>query len=306
MQNKQLRESEERLRHSEERFRVAQELSLVGFTLLDAVRNPGGTIVDFRWTYVNPQAGRFLRRTPAKLVGRRLLEVLPGNRVRSDLFERYVRVVETGEPHDYEARYDAEGIHGWFWNTAVKLGDGIAVSFADITERKRVEAALRQTTERERFLADVVEHAAVPLGIGAEDGRLLLFNQAFANLTGYSRAELEQKQLSWATDLTPPEWRAAEARQLAVARRTRQPVRYEKEYVRKDGTRVPIELFVQAFPDPNGASVHYRSFLTDITARKRAEAALRESEAQRAPGAERGQGRKLDLGLQNQPDRLVA
>ncbi len=179
--------------------------------------------------------------------------------------------------------------------------DALLTMISDITERTRAEEALRQTRQREHLLADVLEHATVPLGIGAADGRLLMFNQAFADLTGYSRAELEQKQLSWNTDLTPPEWRAAEAKHLALARRTRQPVRYEKEYVRKNGTRVPIELFVQPFVDPDDASFHYRSFVTDITARKQTEEALRRSveRLKRAEGIGHLGSWELDL-LSNQ------
>jgi len=107
---------------------------------------------------------------------------------------------------------------------------------------------------------------------------LLLFNRAFAELTGYSREELEQRRLTWATDLTPPEWREREMEILSKASRTGEPVHYEKEYIRKDGARVPVELFVQPVLDSQGQVVHYRSFLTDISERKRAEAALRESE----------------------------
>ncbi len=136
--------AEENLRRSEERFRVAQELSLDAFTILTAVRDEGGRLVDFRWEYVNPEAGRILRHAPAELAGQRLLEVLPGNKANSDLFDRYVRVVETGQPHDYELCYESEGIRGWFRNMTVKLGDGVAICFADITERKQAEAALRE------------------------------------------------------------------------------------------------------------------------------------------------------------------
>jgi PAS domain S-box-containing protein len=145
----------------------------------------------------------------------------------------------------------------------------------DITERKRAEEALRAVAERERFLADVVETADVAFGVGAPNGRLLLFNQAFADLTGYSRQELETDELTW-LDLTPPEWHAREAAWLTAALQTRQAVRYEKEYVRRDGSRVPIELFVQPQFDEHGALQDYRSFVTDISGRKAAETALRE------------------------------
>lgn len=138
------------LRESEERFRVAQEFSLDAFTILTSVRDKGGAIVDFRWEYANPEAGRILRHPPEELVSRRLLELLPGNRSQSDLFTRYVRVVETGQSHDYEMRYQSDGINGWFRNVAVKLGDGVAIYFADITERKRAEEEIRQRVEELR------------------------------------------------------------------------------------------------------------------------------------------------------------
>ena len=70
----------------------------------------------------------------------------------------------------------------------------------------------------------------------------------------------------------------AEARILAQAATAHRAVRYEKEYLRKDGSLVPIELFVQPVFDAAGELVHYRSFLTDISERKRVEADLARSE----------------------------
>ncbi len=155
----------------------------------------------------------------------------------------------------------------------------------DIRERKQAEhereqlvEELSRSNEHSRFLADVVESADMPFGVGAPDGRLILFNQAFADLTGYSRQELEEKALTWAIDLTPTEWRETESALLAKAVAKRRAARYEKEYVRKDGSRVPVEVFAQPVFDETGALLHYRSFLTDITERKQAERALRESE----------------------------
>ncbi|RIL03512.1 MAG: hypothetical protein DCC71_14965 [Proteobacteria bacterium] len=165
--------AEEALREAEQRFRVAQELSLDGFTILRAVRDARGRVADFEWTFANPAAGRLLRQDAEALVGRRLLEVLPGNRANSELFDLYVRVVETGEPHDVEVFYDSEGIRGWFRNMTVRLGDGVAVSFADITARKALEAELRDRTEmlaiadrrKTEFLAVLAHELRNPLGV---------------------------------------------------------------------------------------------------------------------------------------------
>lgn len=136
------------LKQTEERFRVVQELSLDAFTILKSIRDTTGNIIDFEWTYANPRAAEILRHSISELVGHRLLAVLPGNQQNSELFQQYVQVVETGIPHDIELFYNAEGITGWFRNMTVKLEDGIAISFSDITQRKQTELALQESTEQ--------------------------------------------------------------------------------------------------------------------------------------------------------------
>jgi PAS domain S-box-containing protein len=153
------RHTQEALRRSEERLRISQELSLDAFTILDSVRDETGALADFVWTYVNPKAAEILQRPVKELVGQRLLEVLPGNRTNSELFERYVRVVETGEPHDLELSYNTDGVVGWFRNMAVKLEDGLAISFSDITQRKQAEAEREQLLAREQAAREQAEAA---------------------------------------------------------------------------------------------------------------------------------------------------
>lgn len=142
--------TEEALRASEERFRVAQELSLDAFTVLRSIRGDGQQVMDFEWTYANPAAAKILNLSIEELIGQRFLALVPESKSRSDLFDRYVRVVETGEPHDLEMHYDTSSIRGWFRNMAVKLDDGVAVSFSDITSRKQAEAERERLLEREK------------------------------------------------------------------------------------------------------------------------------------------------------------
>jgi PAS domain S-box-containing protein len=158
-----------------------------------------------------------------------------------------------------------------------RLVEWLATQSGHILETLRLQDQLRRTAEQNRFLSDLLERSEQPFGVGYPDGKLGYINAAFERLTGYSRKELEA--MDWANTLTPPEWRSMERAKLEELHHKGQPVRYEKEYVRKDGTRVPIELLVHLVKDSHGVPMHYYSFLSDITERKQAEEALRRSEA---------------------------
>jgi PAS domain S-box-containing protein len=137
--------------------------------------------------------------------------------------------------------------------------------------RRQAEAHLRASEARARFWAGVVDNAGEAIGIGYPDGRLREPNKAWFDLLGYTREELTQTD--WAADLTPPEWLDAERAALAQLERSGRPVRYEKEYIRKDGSRVPIELLTHLSTDADGAPC-YIGFVTDISERKRAKAEI--------------------------------
>jgi len=150
------------------------------------------------------------------------------------------------------------------------------VILRDITERQRAEEALRTSQEQNEVLANLIRTSSQATEIAYPDGRLVLINGAFEQLTGYSAEELES--VDWTQTLTPPEWHEMDREKLAELQRTRVPVRYEKEYIRKNGTRVPVELLVHLATDSSGNPLYYFSFITDLTERKRAEQALLRSE----------------------------
>jgi PAS domain S-box-containing protein len=164
-------------------------------------------------------------------------------------------------------------------------GFGILISgVSELYRRNRIKAAaydreeaLRETLREKEFLANILEESSQPFAIGYPDGRLGLLNHAFEQLTGYTKEELNT--IDWSTILTPVEWLEMEKQKLDELHRTGQPVRYEKEYIRKVGSIVPIELLVNIFLDKEGNPEYYYSFITDITKRKRAEEDLKRQAA---------------------------
>src|SRR5262249_4226639 len=104
--------------------------------------------------------------------------------------------------------------------------------------------------------------------------RILDANDSFLAIVGYDRADLTSGRVGW-FDLTAPEWHDRDARALAEVTTVGTVQPYEKEYIRKDGTRVPVLVGGAIFADAPDEGV---AFVVGLTDRKRAEEALRDSE----------------------------
>jgi diguanylate cyclase (GGDEF)-like protein len=116
------------------------ESALGGVLILQSVRDDMDNITDFVVQTANPASEQLLGRSTEDIVGRRLNTVLPCL-APEGLFEKAVSVVETGLPHEGSQRLMHD--QRWYRYTAVKLGDGLAVTFADISEQRETEDKLR-------------------------------------------------------------------------------------------------------------------------------------------------------------------
>jgi len=129
--------------------------------------------------------------------------------------------------------------------------------------------------EREAKVRRLVDSNIIGVCIWDFEGRITEANEAYLQIVGYSRDDLVSGRLRW-TDLTPVEWRTAAERGVADLRATGSLKAYEKEYLRKDGVRVPVLLGAATFGSRRDQGV---AFVLDLTERKQAEGSLRESEA---------------------------
>jgi PAS domain S-box-containing protein len=132
----------------------------------------------------------------------------------------------------------------------------------------------RDVAEREAKIRRLVDANIIGIFIPSRTGEIIEANDAFLKMVGYDREDLAAGNMRW-TDLTPPEWRASTARALEGMDTTGAVQPYEKEYVRKDGSRVPVLIGSAAFDEQRNQGV---AFVLDLTERKRAEAEARESE----------------------------
>ncbi len=124
--------------------------------------------------------------------------------------------------------------------------------------------------ERETKVRRLVDSNIIGILIGNPDGHVHEANQAFLQIVGYDQADLAAGRLR-RTELTPVEWHDRDARAAAEMRATGAVQPFEKEYFRKDGSRVPV-LVGGATLDERGDSVVI--FVVDLTDRKRADAEL--------------------------------
>jgi PAS domain S-box-containing protein len=133
----------------------------------------------------------------------------------------------------------------------------------------------RDLEDREGKIRRLVDANIIGIFVADVEGRILEANDAFLRIVGYEREDLASGSLR-RTGLTPPEWREHDERARAELRSTGRFQPFEKEYFRKDGSRVPVLVGVAMFKEGGDEGV---AFVLDLTERKRAEEALRELES---------------------------
>jgi PAS domain S-box-containing protein len=144
---------------------------------------------------------------------------------------------------------------------------------SDVTERKEAEEAKQESEARFHWLVDSNMQGMIFSNI---KGEIIQANDAFLHIVGYSRADMEAGCLNRAT-FSPPEYAAADRHAMEEMTSTGVFTPYEKEYLRRDGTTVPVLIGGIAFEDDPKEGV---CFVIDLTKRKEAEKSLKDSHAQ--------------------------
>lgn len=279
------KQTEQALRESEEKHRLLFDTMVEGFGLNEIILDAEGKPCDWRFLELNAAWEQQTGLARTDVVGKTMRQVWPD--LDACWLEKFAKVALSGEPLRSEG-YNPH-LQGWYEVLAYQTKPNqFAVVFADITERKRAEEALRQSEEQFRLL-----YEKAPLGIARIDsrtGRFLLINAKYCDIL--QRTEADALRLDFQT-VTHPDDVALDLQNMQRLREGLcRSFQMDKRYLRPDGSIVWVNLtVVPEWAEGQPASAHI-AMVTDITDRKRAEEALEDSEK-----LYRAIGESIDYGI---------
>ncbi|HJW72348.1 MAG TPA: bacteriohemerythrin [Geothrix sp.] len=257
----QLSLAKQELEVKERRYRLAVDSSQDGFWIVDLQ----GRILEANESYA-----RISGYTREELTSMQIPD-LEAREKHEDTASHIQKILAQGQDR-FESVHRTKDGHEWPVEVIVTyvrdIDDHFYVFLRDITERMASNQALRESEQRFRSLFHnaPVGHALNRMA----DGWFLAVNQALATMLGYSIEELNTLNY-W--DLTPKEYESQEMERLQSLRNLGRYGPYEKEYIRKDGSRVPVRLNGSRVADPDGTEL-ILSLVEDLTKEKAAQKAL--------------------------------
>jgi diguanylate cyclase (GGDEF)-like protein/PAS domain S-box-containing protein len=270
--------TEDTLKEDEQRFRALLDNSYDVITVLDS----HGSIL-----YQSPSVRRVLGDDPEEKIGKSVFE--PGRVHREDLEkvrQAFAEVMANpGVPRtvDYRIRH-ADGSWRYIDSVAVNLLNdpsvaGVVVNYRDVTERKEAEGRIREAEERYRTLVETVPAVTyTDRAVGSYPDLAVYTSPQIEELVGYSVQEwLDPERVLWEERLHPEDrtWvLTAEERSRASG----EPFSEEYRLLAKDGSVVWVRDEAVLLRNEAGESLYWQGVLVDVTDRKEAEEALRESE----------------------------
>ena len=252
------------LRDSEARKAAILEAALDCIVTADAT----GRITEF-----NAAAERTFHYSRAQVLGKPLVDLLVPPSLREKHLAAFERFVATGAGNIIGRRVEVTAMRADGSEFPVELALAAtrvsgAPSFTayirDLTERRLAREALAQAEARFLHLS---ESGIIGIIITDTDGTIHEANDEFLRIIGFSRADLISNAIDWTT-ITPPEWRLLDEAAIEELIATGVAKPWEKEYFRKDGSRVPVLVGV-VMHEPG----HSIAFVIDQSKRQRAEAA---------------------------------
>ncbi len=271
--NQRLTDEMARRAEAEERFRNAFEYAPIGMALV----SPDGQALQ-----VNAALCQMLGYTHDELLRKPIAEVMHPDDLATADADRERLLSGAVDSYRAERRYlHRSGTIVWAEMNVSLVRDStgrplhLVSQLHDITDRHRAQAELE---ESERRFRGTFAQAAVGIAHVAPDGRFLRINDRFCQLVGYAREEMLRRTFQLITHPADLDADLAAVRRLSDGEIATYAI--EKRYIAKDGSTVWVDLFVSLVRDAEGRPDYFISVAQDISQRKRAEEALRQSERQ--------------------------
>ena len=293
-----LRKSEEALRQSEDKYRGILESIEEGYYEVDLEGN---------FTFFNQALCRIMGYVPEELMGRNFREGYRSQESIQAFTQTYTRVLETGVPNKaFDWRFytkSGEERVAEFSISLVRDAHEHPIGFRgilrDITERKEAEEALNESIERYQRMFESIQDIYYETNL---EGEIIEVSPSIKTLSGFTREELLGRQM--ADFFVQPQSRAKLMQHMAQTGAVRD---YEIVFRNKEGTTIPCSISAKLERDASGRPSKVVGSMRDVTDRKLAETALRESETLfRAISEQLPDGLFLvDLDDPQQPGRVV-
>jgi len=258
-------------KHAEHDYRTLFQEMLDGFARHEIICDGQGKPINYRFLDVNPAFERLTGLKREDLIGRSVLEVMPGT--EKYWIETYGRVVLTGEPASFE-EYSTE-LNRYFEVRAFRTAvNQFACIFVDITERKRTEEDLRQSELR---LRTIFETSSAGIIIVDTNGRISQANQCLADMFA---CPLESMiGTAYPAFIHPDERQDGTDIMQAMLENRADTVFTERHYLRADGSDFWGYISGKRMVGSNGEFTGLLGIISDISDRKRAEDDLRRKTA---------------------------
>jgi len=263
--------SEEILRQSEEKYRSILENIRESYFEVDLAGN---------YTFFNDSLCRLTGYSREELAGMNYSQ-FSNKEISKKVFQTCNRVYKTGEPAEgFDWEFARKNGSQGYVEASISLRkdpEGNPVGFSgvlrDVTERKRMEEELRQSEEKYRSILESIEDGYFETDIA---GNFILFNDALRRIFAYTKDELIGMSYKKYTD---KENSKKLFQVFNECYRTGMPVKaHDVIFIRKDGLKAVIAISVSLVRNAQGGPIGFRGIARDITERKQAEEALRQSE----------------------------
>jgi diguanylate cyclase (GGDEF)-like protein/PAS domain S-box-containing protein len=259
------------LRESSEALQAASR------KLLDTLENMGDGFytldTSWRFTYLNKEAERILRRPRAELLGKNIWEAYP-DALGTSIGSGYRTAMERRQQVAFEVFY--EPMRVWKELRVFPTDEGIAVYANDITERKRLEKVEHTNAERFRLVARVTSDIIWDWDIAANH---IWWSEGVQTVFGYPAHTFQNGFEDWASRIDPDERKRVVDGLRAAMHAGKEGWSNEYSFRRQDGSYARVLDRAVFLRDAAGAPTHLIGSMVDVTEHRRAEAAQRDVEA---------------------------